>query len=156
MISEFLKSKTEKNLVLITDVQENDFYSELKETGFEKDPRVKFVGTVFDRPLINRIRKQAFMYFHGHEVGGTNPSLLEAMACGCAICAVDVGFSREVLQENGLYYKKTKGDLTGIINQIDGMAKSEIENIREKNIDQVHCRYDWKNVAGDYRKLWKE
>ena len=155
MISEFLRSKTEKSLVLITDVQNNDFYSELKETGFEKDPRVRFVGTVFDRPLINRIRKQAFMYFHGHEVGGTNPSLLEAMVCECPICAVDVAFSREVLGENGLYFQKTEGSLCNIINKCEKTDQESIIEIGLRNANRAHQKYDWNTIASKYTQLWK-
>ena len=61
-------------------LKKNKFYEQLgKDTGFEKDPRVKFVGTVYDQELLKYIRENAFAYFHGHEVGGTNPSLLEAL-----------------------------------------------------------------------------
>ena len=52
----------------------------VSKTQFDTDPRVKFVGTVYDQDLLKYIRKEAFAYIHGHEVGGTNPGLLEAMA----------------------------------------------------------------------------
>ena len=73
MIREFMGSNTEKNFTLITNVNES-FLNELKKkTGFHKDPRIKFVGTVYDQDLLKKIREQAYGYFHGHEVGGTNP-----------------------------------------------------------------------------------
>jgi len=154
MISEFMKSKTKRSLVIISDFSKNGFYEQLQATGFENDPRIKFVGTVFDRPLINRIRKQSFMYFHGHEVGGTNPSLLEAMACECAICAVDVNFSREVLEDNGIYFKKQPGDLCRIINEIEQRPIEDIASIGAKNARNVHIRYDWSSIAKKYADLW--
>ena len=81
MIQEFMKSSTRKKLVIITNVSHNKFYQRLKkETHFEKDSRIKFVGTVYDQELLYLIRKNAFAYIHGHEVGGTNPSLLESLA----------------------------------------------------------------------------
>ena len=74
MITEFMKSDTKKYLVLITNIEQNKFYEELKViTGFDKDSRVKFVGTVYDQELLKKIRENAYGYFHGHEVGGTNP-----------------------------------------------------------------------------------
>ena len=80
MIRGFMASHSDKDFVLITNVEENKFYDKLRqETGFDKDPRVKFVGTVYDQELLKYIRENAFAYFHGHEVGGTNPSLLEAL-----------------------------------------------------------------------------
>ena len=75
MIREFIKSKSKKDFVLITNVEQNKFYDQLlQDTGFDKDPRVKFVGTVYDQELLKYIRENAFAYFHGHEVGG--PTLL--------------------------------------------------------------------------------
>ena len=74
MIRGFLASNSKKDFVLITNVEQNKFYNQLlAKTGFDKDPRVKFVGTVYDQELLKYIRENAFAYFHGHEVGGTNP-----------------------------------------------------------------------------------
>ena len=64
---------------MITNVNDK-FLAELEErTHYSRDSRIKFVGTVYDRDLLAKIREQAYGYFHGHEVGGTNPSLLEAL-----------------------------------------------------------------------------
>lgn len=153
IINEFMKSKSPKDLVIITDIKENSFLTKLKdETNYESDKRIKFVGTVFDRPLINTIRKQAFLYFHGHEVGGTNPSLLEAMACGCVICAIDVGFSREVLGESGIYFSKEEGNLSGIIDNI--LENNSFDELRTANKQTARIKYDWKKIATSYRQLW--
>ena len=66
-----MKSKTKKDLVIVTDYQNNVFYDGLlKSTGFNKDRRIKFVGTVYDQPLLKKIRENAFAYIHGHSVGG--------------------------------------------------------------------------------------
>lgn len=71
MIAEFMKSTVKKDLVLITNVEHNKFYEELKEkTRFDTDPRIKFVGTVYDNNLLKYIRENAFAYIHGHSVGG--------------------------------------------------------------------------------------
>lgn len=108
MIREFMKSNSKKDFVLITNVEQNKFYDQLlKDTGFDKDPRVKFVGTVYDQELLKYIRENAFAYFHGHEVGGTNPSLLEALASTKLNLLLDVGFNREVGENGAIYWKKT-------------------------------------------------
>lgn len=65
---------------------------------------MRFIGGVYDFDKLNSIRKFSFAYFHGHSVGGTNPSLLEAMASGCFILANDNIFNRSVLKENAKYY----------------------------------------------------
>ena len=98
MIREFMASKTQKDFALITNVSDS-FLKELKEkTGFDRDDRIKFVGTVYDQELLMKIRENAYGYFHGHEVGGTNPSLLEALGCTNLNLLLDVGFNREVAE----------------------------------------------------------
>ena len=68
MITEFMKSNTTKDFVLITNVEQNKFYEQLREnTGFDKDSRIKFVGTVYDQELLKKIRENAYGYFHGHD-----------------------------------------------------------------------------------------
>ena len=107
MIKEFIKSKTQKDLVIITNVEENKFYENLKqETKFEKDKRIKFVGTVYDQELLSLIRKNAYAYIHGHEVGGTNPSLLEALSTTNINLLYDIGFNKEVAKQSAKYWNK--------------------------------------------------
>ena len=79
MIREFMKSGSKKDFALITNVNDK-FLNELEEKlHFKSDKRIKFVGTVYDQELLKKIRENAYAYFHGHTVGGTNPSLIEAL-----------------------------------------------------------------------------
>ena len=97
MLKEYMKSKTKKNLVVITNIEKNKFYEDLKQsTDFENDERIKFVGTVYNQELLAEIRRNAYGYIHGHEVGGTNPSLLEALATTKLNLLLYVGFNKEV------------------------------------------------------------
>ena len=80
MIREFMASKTRRDLSIITTVNDK-FLAELeKKLHFKKDKRIKFVGSVYDQELLKKIRENAYAYLHGHTVGGTNPSLIEAMS----------------------------------------------------------------------------
>ena len=116
MITEFMRSQTKKDLVVITNVEHNHFYEELnRKTGFENDSRIKFVGTVYDQELLKKIRENAYGYLHGHEVGGTNPSLLEALASTQINLLFDVGFNKEVGEDGAIYWNKTEGDLAAVI-----------------------------------------
>ena len=104
MIKEFMKTSTDKDLVIITNVEKNKFYSKLQqETNFEKDKRIKFVGTVYDATMLKNIRKNAYAYIHGHEAGGTNPSLLEALSTTNLNLLLDVGFNKEVAKDGAIY-----------------------------------------------------
>ena len=80
MIKEFMKSKTNKDFAIITNDNPSLLEDLENKLNFKKDGRIKFVGTVYDQELLKKIREGAYGYFHGHEVGGTNPSLLEALA----------------------------------------------------------------------------
>lgn len=103
MIREFMASESKRDFALVTGVDES-FLAELeRKTHFKSDPRIKFVGTVYDQELLKKIREQAYGYFHGHEVGGTNPSLLEALASTRLNLLLDVGFNREVAEDSALY-----------------------------------------------------
>ena len=127
MLAEFMKSKVRKDLVLITNVEHNKFYDTLKkETGFNNDPRIKFVGTVYDSDLLKYIRENAFGYLHGHSVGGTNPSLLEALSSTKLNLLYDVGFNREVGQNTALYWTKANDSLK---NLLDSTERMDIDDI---------------------------
>ena len=152
MITEFMKSKTKKDFVLITNVEKNKFYNQVKEkNGFDKDSRIKFVGTVYDQELLKKIRENAYGYFHGHEVGGTNPSLLEALATTELNLLLDVGFNREVGGECALYFTKEDGNLARLIdNELDG---NEIVPLGVKAKARIYKEYSWNKIINKYERL---
>ena len=95
IIKEFMKSGTKKSLAIITNVNDK-FLTELeKKLHFKSDRRIKFTGTVYDSQLLKKIRENAYGYFHGHEVGGTNPSLLEALGATELNLLLDVSLDRK-------------------------------------------------------------
>ena len=154
MIREFMASKTEKDFALITNVSDA-FLNELKEkTGFHKDGRIKFVGTVYDQELLMKIRENAYGYFHGHEVGGTNPSLLEALSSTDLNLLLEVGFNREVAEESALYWTKAPGNLARLIEQADAMAPAEIAALGEKAKARIATAYSWTFICDEYEKLF--
>ena len=153
MIREFIKSKSKKDFVLITNVEQNKFYDQLlQETGFDKDPRVKFVGTVYDQELLKYIRENAFAYFHGHEVGGTNPSLLEALASTKLNLLLDVGFNREVGEDGAIYWRKD--NLQHIIKISEELSQEEIEKMNKLSTKQVKERFSWEFIVDEYETLF--
>lgn len=154
MIREFMKSKTTKDFALITNVSDK-FLNELKErTGFDKDKRIKFVGTVYDKELLMKIRENAFAYLHGHEVGGTNPSLLEALASTQLNLLFDVGFNREVGRDGALYWTKEDGNLADLIDRADSMPQSEIDELTKKAEQRIATAFSWQFIADEYAELF--
>lgn len=153
MIREFMASKSQKDLVIITNVEHNQFYDALKaKTHFERDQRIKFVGTVYDQDLLSKIRELAYGYLHGHSVGGTNPSLLEALASTKLNLLFDVGFNREVGEDSALYWSKQSGALAKLIEQADALSVSEIEQFDQAATQRIADAYSWPFIVGEYEK----
>ena len=154
MIRGFMQSSSQKDFVLITNVEQNKFYDQLlRDTGFDKDPRVKFVGTVYDQELLKYIRENTFAYFHGHEVGGTNPSLLEALASTKLNLLLDVGFNREVGEDGAIYWKKD--ELARVIEEVEGFAQVVIADLDFKSSQRIISAFTWEKIVSDYEEVFK-
>ncbi|MBQ4600475.1 MAG: DUF1972 domain-containing protein [Oscillospiraceae bacterium] len=155
MLREFMASRTERELVIISNVEKNGFYEQLAaETGFEKDPRIKFVGTEYDTELVKKIREEAWGYLHGHEVGGTNPSLLEALASTRVNLLLDVGFNREVGEDAALYWTKEPGSLARLLERADALTGEQIRRLDEESTRRIVDAYAWKDICAQYESLW--
>ena len=154
MIREFMKSSSKKDFALITNVNEK-FLNELEEKlHFKRDKRIKFVGTVYDQELLKKIRENAYAYFHGHTVGGTNPSLIEALGSTNLNLLVDVGFNREVAKNTALYWSKNEGNLAELIDKVDGMEINEVESLGRKAKKRVASAYTWKLISDKYESTF--
>ncbi|WP_027968159.1 beta 1-4 rhamnosyltransferase Cps2T [Streptococcus equinus] len=152
MIREFMKSNSKKDFVLITNVEQNAFYEKLKkETGFDKDSRVKFVGTVYNQELLKYIREHAFAYFHGHEVGGTNPSLLEALSSTKLNLLLNVGFNKEVGENGAVYWDKD--NLHDVIEKSETLSQEQIDELDKLSTKQVQERFSWNFIVDEYESL---
>ena len=155
IIREFMKSSTSKDLAIITNVENNSFYEKIKkETNFENDKRIKFVGTVYERELIKKIRENAYAYIHGHSVGGTNPSLIEALATTKLNLLYDVGFNREVAENGALYWTLKKNDLSSLIDKVEKIDDINIKEFSESAKARVFNCYTWKKILDDYKKIF--
>lgn len=152
-IREFMASSTKRDLVIICNHEGNPFFEELRtRTGFDQDPRVKFVGTVYDQDLLKYIRKEAFAYIHGHEVGGTNPGLLEALAQTDLNLVLGVSFNQTVAKDTAQYWTKETGNLAHLINQVDPLEDvSEWGQRAKVNMKQ---NFTWEKIVGEYEELF--
>ncbi|HFI0423538.1 TPA: beta 1-4 rhamnosyltransferase Cps2T [Streptococcus suis] len=152
-IKEFMASKTKRDLVIIANHEGSAYFQLLKEeTDFASDPRIKFVGTVYDQELLKYLRQECRAYIHGHEVGGTNPGLLEALAQTNENLVLGVDFNRKVALQGARYWSKDVGNLTRLIDQIDGQAESiELGKIAKKHMQEA---YTWEKIAREYEELF--
>lgn len=154
MIREFMKSNSTKNFAIITNMNEK-LKKRIEDTlHFSVDVRIKFVGTVYDHELLKKIRENAYGYFHGHEVGGTNPSLLEALGSTELNLLLDIGFNREVGAESALYWKKDEGSLARLIGKTDRMSAEERAEYGRRAKERIRNAYSWEIVGKVYKRLW--
>ena len=154
MIREFMESNTKKDFAIVTNVNEK-FLDELeKKLHFRNDKRIKFVGTVYNQELLMKIRENAYGYFHGHEVGGTNPSLLEALGSTDLNLLLDVGFNREVADNTALYWTKEEGNLASLIAFADTINPKERSVFGEKAKVRIQMEYSWKYIVDRYSECF--
>lgn len=155
MIREYLASELDFPLVLICNVEKNKFYERLSETlHFENDDRVRFAGTVYDNALLTAIRCGAAFYLHGHEVGGTNPTLLEALGSTKVNLLLDVPFNREVGEDAALYWTKESGSLCKLLEHAAALPEEERQILGKKAKNRVRAHYSWERIVSDYEALF--
>jgi len=130
VIKGFLNSGCEKKLLIVGDPQNGFGRKLVKEFGSKAN--VIFTKDIFDQSILNNLRYFSKAYFHGHSAGGTNPSLLEAMAAGSLIISHDNKFNRYILKENALYFKN-ENDIIQIIHSEKDWINSK-ELFIEKNL----------------------
>jgi len=112
---------------------------------------VIFYGSLYDKIKLDKIRYHSKLYLHGHSVGGTNPSLLEAMAAKALICAHDNPFNREVLGENAFFYKCSM-DLTNLLHLIT--EKSDYQTMIFQNFTLIKQKYQPEYICKEYLSLF--
>ena len=156
MIREFMKSNSEKDLAIITNVNDK-FLNELEQKlHFKSDKRIKFVGTVYNQELLKKIRENAYAYFHGHTVGGTNPSLIEALGSTDLNLLVDVNFNKEVAEDCALYWSRDSGNLANLLDKAEQMSADEIAELGRRAKKCVAEKYTWKIICRKYEKIFTE
>ncbi|RWZ88334.1 MAG: DUF1972 domain-containing protein [Hydrotalea sp. AMD] len=155
ILEEFISSHSQKQLVVVGDVPYDDEYA--RKIKLIKDSRIIFTGYVTDANTLAELYHNSFAYIHGHEFGGTNPTLLKALAYGCTVLALDTVFSREVLvDENyGLYFTKGKGSLLHLIENIE-KDLNKVHLLRERARERILQNYSWNKIVNQYYNLLHE
>lgn len=155
IINEFKKSKIDKDLVIISNIENSSYYEVFKEnTKYEDDKRIKVLGSIYDKQELSIIRKNAYLYLHGHSVGGTNPSLLEAMSLTNLNLLFDCVFNKEVGSDTCLYFSNKNNNLKRLLDNKDLLDKSKkkLGILAKKRIDDS---YTWKLVVQKYKDIFK-
>ncbi|WP_207400583.1 glycosyltransferase [Actinomadura roseirufa] len=151
----YRRSSATRPLVVVGSAPYADEYTaQVKELAGD-DPRITFLGGVWDQDLLDALYAGALTYIHGHSVGGTNPSLLRAMGAGASVLAFDVNFNREVLGEEAGRFFADAGELAARIEAAEadpGAAADRGEEARKRASE----RYVWDDVAAAYERLCED
>jgi glycosyltransferase involved in cell wall biosynthesis len=128
--------------------RENEFHRQVMAAA---SGEVVFLGAIYDKALTNALRVFSRFYIHGHRVGGTNPSLLEAMGCGNAVLAHDNSFNRWVAGAGALYFE----DRTSCALALDKLLENQglVESMQACNRERVRKVFDWQLVLRAYATL---
>lgn len=127
----------------------NKFAEYLKEKF--KGTGIQFIGGVYDKDDLDALRKNCGIYFHGHSVGGTNPSLLEAMASEANLAVHNNQFNVGVVQENAVYFENSKK----VAEIIKERTNFEFNQMIEENKKLIQSVYSWKTITKQYLDLFK-
>ena len=144
-----IASETERKIVVVGSVPYRTDHLEEIERLADSDPRVRLLGGVWDQELLDALYGNACLYFHGHSVGGTNPSLLRAMGAGAAVASFDVSFNREVLGDDNFFWSNS----ADIATLVDSLDVTKVPAYGAANRKRVQQKYDWDDVATRYEKL---
>ncbi|RCW30036.1 DUF1972 domain-containing protein [Marinilabilia salmonicolor] len=125
-------------------------YGRYLKKKFSHCNKIRFIGGLYDIDKLNSLRFYAKVYFHGHTVGGTNPSLLEAMGSKALICANDNVFNRSVLGDDALYFQTVK-DVKDIVELEDVIERSFFV---ENNFKKIEEQYSWERIVAQYEDLF--
>ena len=152
-IEGYLHSKENGRRPLIVVGKTNTPHGKELVEKYGNERNVEFVGGIYDFKKLDSVRHFSKAYFHGHSVGGTNPSLLEAMAAGCFIFAHDNIFNRAVLKEYAFYYPSAD-KVTEYLNRIDTIAEGSKIQYTARNIEVIRNEYSWESLIDKHEKYF--
>lgn len=146
----FVRSQSETKFIVVGKV--DNVFGQYLINKYNTNSNVVFLGGVYDMDKLNALRKCSNLYFHGHSVGGTNPSLLEAMVSDTLICAHDNIFNRSILVENAFYFSNEM-EVSKLILEV---SKNENIGIVERAREEVLNKFSWQKINTEYLALLDE
>jgi glycosyltransferase involved in cell wall biosynthesis len=146
-----VKAKSERPFLVVGN--HNTEYGNYVKEKFKNTPQIQFIGGIYDLNILNNLRYYSTIYFHGHTVGGTNPSLLEAMASNCLICANDNPFNRYILGDDSIYFQNANDVSFHLLNV--KYEEDLFQKMIEENRNKISMLYDWELITEQYVNHFK-
>ncbi len=126
-------------------------YGSFLTEKYQQHKSIQFLGPIYDLKMINNLRFYTRMYFHGHSVGGTNPSLIEAMACSANIASHHNEFNKGVLNSDA-YFFSNNNEVADIINHED-LNQTEIN--KKNNLVKIKKQFSWPFIIDAYENVFR-
>lgn len=150
MVRSFSRAPRNHKLVVLGDfnAESNAFHHSVISAASEE---VIFTGAIYEAKVVQALRFYARFYLHGHRVGGTNPSLVEALGAGCAIIAHDNHFNQWVADNSAAYFKDEQA-----CNEIFDTLLNDLEEQQAMKARSKICfyeRFTWPQVLREYEQL---
>jgi glycosyltransferase involved in cell wall biosynthesis len=127
-------------------------YGEVLKNKYKANANIRFMGAIYNLEHLNNLRYYSKLYFHGHSVGGTNPSLLEAMASQALVLAQNNDFNKGILKENS-YYFSNADDVKNLLLTI---KKSDNLQFIQNNFEAIVNNFNWEKINGEYLQLFEQ
>jgi glycosyltransferase involved in cell wall biosynthesis len=120
---------------------------------FKNDDRIQFKGSIFDNAKVRSLQNNSYLYFHGHSVGGTNPSLLEAMASEALIAAHNNPFNKSVLHTDAFYFSNAN-EVREIVETVQ--RKENEKTMVNNNLHKIKYQFNWESIIDQYEEFMME
>ena len=131
--------------------QDNAYHRAVRAAAAAAPAEVRLLGAIYDPPVVQSLRVHSLAYVHGHQVGGTNPSLVEALGAGNAVIAHDNRFNRWVLGASARYFESAN-DLAGVFDGVLGDAAALAE-MREGSLARFEHTFTWPVILAAYEAM---
>lgn len=151
IVDGYRRSDAHLPLVVVGSAPYSAEYTESVHRAAGEDPRIRFLGGVYDQAMLDALYAHAHTYVHGHSVGGTNPSLLRAMGAGTATLAYDVPFNRDVLDEDAWFFTDAR-ELAMRLAYVEAHGRATVASGARARARARH-EFRWDDVADAYEDL---
>ncbi len=144
-------NKENTSPILVVGNHETKYGAYLKNK-FKSYSNIRFMGGIYNLEHLNNLRYFSNIYFHGHSVGGTNPSLLEAMASKAFVAAHNNEFNKGVLKDNAVYFSNAEE----VKNILQTFEKNNNLHFIQNNFESIVKEFNWNKINGKYLQLFEE
>lgn len=151
IIDGYKKSKTDRPLIIVGNLQEKAYVQELQSHASDS---IRFIGGVYDPDELATLRKFCFVYVHGHSVGGTNPSLIEALGSGNICLCHDNEFNREVTESKMFYFDEQ--NFQNSIEIIENLEENKRRELNDYAVNRIASHYNWESITERYLALFSQ